>query len=152
MIMMISAIGVVLAVFGVGLRLRAQKDRAARAAWLTTRGAVVSSRVTVEEVPGENGGSFDRFGANYSYAAAGTPHRGYIYSDKAKHHKTLLAKYPAGGAVDVFYDPAKPGHSEIRDPLVLAGGWIDGLYRFGFVLIPLGAIVALVGLVLPLVQ
>lgn len=35
---------------------------------------------------------------------------------------------------------------------MLAGGWIDGLYRFGFVLIPLGAIVALVGLVLPLVQ
>ena len=151
MIMMISAIGVVLAVFGVWLRLRAKKDRAARAAWLTTRGAVVSSRVTVGRTRRERR-QFRQVRRQLQLRGRRHAARGYIYSDKAKHHKTLLAKYPAGGAVDVFYDPAKPGHSEIRDPLVLAGGWIDGLYRFGFVLIPLGAIVALVGLVLPLVQ
>lgn len=150
--MIIVAIGVVLLVIGVWLRLRAKKEQAGRVAWPATSGAIVSSRVTVEEVGGETSGSFDRFGAYYNYAIAGAPHQGYIYSDRAKNHKALLAKYPAGAVVEVFYDPAKAAHSEIRDPLVLAGGWMAGLYRLGFVLIPMGAIVAIVGLALLVVQ
>jgi hypothetical protein len=149
--MMVVALGVVLAALGVWLRLRAAKDRTRRVAWPATSASIASSRVTVEEVPGENGGSFDRFTAVYTYSIDGTPQRGYVYSDKTKHHRTLLARYPAGAAVEVFYDPMKPARSEIRDPLMLAGGWAAGLNRMGYVLVPMGAIVAVIGVVLRLV-
>src|ERR1039458_1689664 len=76
--MILIAIGIVLAVLGVWLWRRAVKNRAGRVAWLATRGSIVSSGVTREEVPGENGGSFDRFNAYYTYAIDGTPQRGSV--------------------------------------------------------------------------
>jgi hypothetical protein len=145
--MIIVAIGIVLTALGVWLWRRAVKNRAARVAWLATRGSITSSGVTVEKSSAENGGTTTRFAAYYTYAIDGTPQRGYIYTDRTKNHKTLLAKYSAGTPVDVFYDPAKPSRSEIRDPLVFAGGWSAGLDQLSYVLMPGGAIAVVVGLI-----
>lgn len=146
--MVVIAIGVLLAAVGVLLWRLAVNNRAGRTAWLATRGSIASCGVTLQEVPGENSGTFDRFGAHYTYAIDGTPQRGYIFTDKAKNHKILLTKYSAGTTVEVFYDPAKPARSEIRDPFVQTGGWSAGLDRLGYVLMPMGAITATVGLIL----
>jgi hypothetical protein len=148
MLTLLIPLGVLLFVLGVWLWRRGKRDRAGRVGWPSTSGAVDSSGVTVSKGDSDSVGSDRRFAAYYSYSVAGTPHRSYVFSDKARNHKALLAKYPVGAAVQLFYDPAKPAHSEIRDPLVLPGGWVDAPYQLGAVLIPGGVIVALVGLML----
>jgi hypothetical protein len=145
---LVVVFGIVAIALGFWLRRRTAKDRKTRVSWPTTVGSIAASRVALEDTGGENSVSFTRFSAVYTYAPDGTQHRGNIYSDRAKNHKTLLAKYPTGATVEVFYDPAKADRSEIRDPLVLAGGWAAGLSRFGVILVPMGAIVAVIGLVL----
>jgi hypothetical protein len=145
----VGCAGVAAIVLGVWFRVRARMDRSRRAAWSATAGSIESSGVTVRE---SRTGDVDttryinRFSAVYSYATGGTSYRGSIFSDQKKNHPALLTKYHAGAAVQVFYDPAQPAHGEIRDPLVLAGGWAAGLNRSGLVLIPVGFILAFLGL------
>jgi hypothetical protein len=144
------ALGVVLVIAGFWLRIRGRKVRAARVGWPSARGAVQTARITLEE-GGENSGSYNRFSVWYGYSVAGAAQKGFAFSDRSRDHPALVKKYSAGAPVEVFYDPAKPASSEVRDPVLQAGGLEAGLYRFGLVAIPIGSILAVIGLAIGIV-
>ncbi len=92
-------------------------------AFTRTRGSVLVSRV--EEMPGPEEAGGTRFAAVIRYGfeargrryesdriSAGAP-AGAASSD-AQDARRLVARYPAGSAVDVWFDPADPGRSVLE--------------------------------------
>lgn len=128
---------------GVYFHRLSRKEAATKASWPTTPATIGSSGVTRQRTPGENGGEFDRYSIHYSYEVGGETFRGMFYSDKPKNFPALQAKYAPAGTFPVYYNPAKPSHSEVRDQLGRMGGVSWGwaaflLYIFGVLVMFLG--------------
>lgn len=90
---------------------------AAARAWPTTPGRVVGGRIERRSIALPRGGRAVSYGAiiEYEYEAAGRRHRSARYSVSGPHYfsferraKRLMARFPAGAAVTVAYDPAAP--------------------------------------------
>ncbi|MDX2441130.1 MAG: DUF3592 domain-containing protein [Desulfobacterales bacterium] len=73
----------------------------------------------------------------YSYSVAGQNYENVTLSFKQDSHtqskeyaESIIAKYPPGGAVTVYYKPNSPSNSTIETGL--GDGWVNRLCRFLF--------------------
>jgi hypothetical protein len=96
---------------------RLKRDVAAARAWPTVPGRVVAGRIDSRTIALPRGGRGVSYGAviEYEYVVAGGRHRsaryslsGPAYYSFERRAKRLLARFPAGAAVTVSYDPAAP--------------------------------------------
>lgn len=96
---------------------RLKRAVAAAGAWPTVPGRVVAGRIDERSISLPRGGRGVSYAAviEYEYEAAGRRHRsaryslsGPAYYSFARRAKRLLARFPAGTAVTVSYDPAEP--------------------------------------------
>lgn len=96
---------------------RLKRAVAAARAWPTVPGRVVDGRVDMRSISVPRGGRAFSYGAiiEYEYEAAGRRHRsaryslsGPAYYSFERRAKRLLARFPAGTAVTVSFDPAAP--------------------------------------------
>lgn len=96
---------------------RLKRAVAAARAWPTVPGRIVAGRIDQRSISLPRGGRAVSYGAivEYEYEAAGRRHRsaryslsGPAYYSFERRAKRLLARYPAGTAVAVSYDPAAP--------------------------------------------
>jgi hypothetical protein len=130
-------------IIGVGwlLHLRAQSHGRRAQAWPTTQGTVLSSEVVAVPVMGN---TMLTPAVTYRYEVAGQalesaglrigePH---VFNTPAK-AKALADKYPAGAAVTVHYDPAKPASTAL-DLAIGEGYGPLMVYSFGGTLLVLG--------------
>ncbi len=100
------------------------REAGGKSAWPKVAAKVESSGITEQSTSGEDGGGeIEQYQVLYRFTAEGASHQGMLYSDDKKHFAPLLAKYPAGAEIPVFYCPGKPSHNELRDPLGKAGGF-----------------------------
>lgn len=96
---------------------RLKRAVAAARAWPTVPGRVVAGRIDQRSISMPRGGRAVSYGAviEYEYEAAGRRHRsaryslsGPAYYSFERRAKRLLARFPAGTAVTVSYDPMAP--------------------------------------------
>lgn len=132
---------------------RLKRAVAVARAWPTAPGRVVAGRIDARTIALPRGGRGVSYGAmiEYEYEAAGRRHRSQRYSLSGPHYfsferraRRLLARFPAGAAVSVSYDPADPenGVISIDAPaifmfrvvfwvcLALVGWLIGGVFLF----------------------
>jgi hypothetical protein len=123
-------IAAALALVGVGavFHLRSLAEAMTKASWPTTRATVLSSGVSTPA--GRDG--YDRYAIDFAYEVEGSPFDALFYSDRARNFPALSAKYGDGATFDVFYNPARPAHVEVRDPLGRMGVWSWGLAAYLF--------------------
>jgi hypothetical protein len=85
------------------------------AAWPTTQGEILTSRVTVPATHSSDDEADCAVEISYRYAVGGKEHRGsHIHAGREammvrRAAESLAAKYPAGAKVEVHYRPDKPG-------------------------------------------
>ena len=112
-----GALGLILSRIG-----RLKRAVAAARAWPTAPGRVVGGRIEERSIALPRGGRGVSYGAmiEYEYEAAGRRHRCQRYSLSGPHYfsferraRRLLARFPAGAAVTVSYDPAEPHNGVI---------------------------------------
>jgi hypothetical protein len=124
---MAAAGGLVLV--GLVFQMRDICETAAKASWPTTRATVTASGLAAKQTMVS---VFDRYLVDFSYAVDGSAVAGLFYSDKAKDFAALAAKYAAGAVFDVFYNPERPAHVEVRDRLGRMGVWSWRLIAYLF--------------------
>jgi hypothetical protein len=126
---------------------RAIGEKRSKPDWPSTPGRVRRSGVFPLQQMGAMGTRLLRFEARYEYQVEGKRLRGLLYSTYRRNFAALKAKYPSGAALNVFYDPAHPKRSDLREQLGSYGGLTPANLAF-FLLIVGGALVCL-GLQLP---
>jgi hypothetical protein len=121
-----AKVSVFAACFGLAalmLFLGARRRSKAAQGWPSVRGTIVKSEVEEfwERTDGHSSKSY-RAAVEFAYAVRGRDYRGNqikldvkVSGSQAGAAK-VTAKYPAGGAVDVPYDPANPGRAALENP------------------------------------
>lgn len=128
--------------------LRGQKSRG----WPNVSGSILSSRISVHESTDDDGSTTTNYGVAllYRYSVGGQEYQGtrrtftdVNTSSRARAEK-ILATYPQGGSVTVYYDPQKPSTSV----LVPGVSWISYLFLalgLAFLLFGLAGALGLLG-------
>jgi hypothetical protein len=102
---------------------RLRRQVTAAKSWPSTEGIIVDGSLHTFQMSLPRGGPIIRFGANitYEYAVGEVLYRnsrfnvdGPQYHSSQRKAEALLAKYPIGTEVTVFYDPAAPQNSALR--------------------------------------
>lgn len=132
--------------FLVHMRIQAQGRKAQL--WPTTKGAVLSSDVAIEQVMGN---PMSTPAVTYSYEVGGqTLQSGGLrvgkprYFNKPDKAAALAAQYPVGSQVTVHYDPATPAITALD--LAIGEGYVPlMIYSFGGTLLVLGIFSAVMG-------
>ncbi len=138
-IIALVAAGLVLIAGGVFAWTRASAENSTRGSWPSVEGKVTSAAIRSEmEGSGNDKHRVTTFKIEYSYTVDGKAHNGNIYSNSLTHFPALQAKYANGGPVTVFYNPANPGHNDVREPLAQSGNLTTG--KIAFFLILLGVV------------
>lgn len=113
------------------------RDGEATKAWPSTSGEILSSRVDqdVRQERQDNGTIRERTtyraDITYSYTIQGVKYTGHRIraddtgGDRDKAYDTVN-EYPVGSIVDVFYDPADPGSSVLRQGADTVAVWMFG--------------------------
>ena len=122
-------------------------------AWPSTTGVIIESKLSSRRVTGstKNAGSHTRYFpiVKYTYELEGTEFTGDririggLEGDEAEIRR-VLAEYPVGSEVRVFYSPDAPQQS------VLQTGIFGGAYValvFGFIMLVIGALMLLFGII-----
>jgi hypothetical protein len=92
--------------------LRGQKSRS----WPSVTGSVLSSSISEHESTDDDGSSTTNYGVSllYSYSVGGQEFQGTrrtftdVKTNSRSRAEKILAMYPQGGSVTVYYDPQKP--------------------------------------------
>lgn len=138
-IVALGAAGLLLLAAGIFAWTRARAENSASVSWPSVAGTVTSATMSSEmEGTGQERRRVTKFTVAYRYAVDGMSHTGSVYTENLTHFPALEAKYRSGGPVTVFYNPANPGHHDIREPLAHNGNLTTG--KLAFFLIVLGVI------------
>ncbi len=150
MIGYIIAIGisaVILIKFGSDI-FKAQKSRS----WPTAPGTVLGSRMESSQSRDEDGDIRTTYGATiqYKYLVDGQEFQGdrrtfsNVRTSSVRNTQKILARYPSGGSVDVYYDPDDPS-SSVLEPGVGASTYILLLVAIGFFVFGIAGALGLIG-------
>lgn len=119
-----------------------QRDAAKR--FVATRGVVIASRVKTHPGDGDSGPTYEAK-VKYSYEVRGHQYtsRRYAYampsSSDPSQAERIVADYPPGKTIDLWYDPQDPGESvlQLRTPIL---NYFMLLFMQPFIVIGLGLI------------
>jgi hypothetical protein len=138
---------VVLIIFGRNI-LQGQKSRS----WPTVSGTILQSSLEVHHQTDDDGSTSTTYGVmvSYQYSVSGQEFVGNrrtfsnVRTGSRRRAEALLARYPQGGQVDVFYDPQDPS------TCVLETGVSGGTYALlafvvVLVLIGLAGVLGIIG-------
>jgi hypothetical protein len=144
-------VGIVIVVIGAGLFFPARSARKRdqmRQSWPTAKGTVTSSEVVQPQalaaVPSKSPNQFDA-SVKYEFRAGGQLHFGasvsyprYLY--RKEEADRIVSRYPAGGAVTVYYNPEdfRECYLEIQNTAKY--------YRTGMVIMAAGVLIILFGI------
>lgn len=114
----ILLVALVLAVIAAAVWQTWSRQQASRN-WPSAEGRILAARIVESDDGSNNGEGSRRFTveAEYEYRVAGRMHHGTRIRHAHAGHRlreeaeTELARYPLGGRVEVFYDPARPEQS-----------------------------------------
>ena len=135
-ILALVAAGVVLIAGGIYAWTRASAENSTRDSWPSVVGKVTSAAIHSEmEGSGKDKHRVTSFKIEYSYTVDGKAHNGNIYSNSLTHFPALQSKYTNGGPVTIFYNPANPGHHDVREPLARSGNLTTGAIAFFLILL-----------------
>ena len=152
----------VLVFAGVGIFLiykgmQSRKQAEASQGWPSTQGVVGESRVTHSTHTDSDGDTSDSYApqVEYTYQVGGQEYRGKNltfgfkqgYGSPAK-AEAITARYPAGGTVNVFYDPANPQQAVLERK---AGGF-GATLAIGIIFLVIGLCLACPGTIFLLVS
>jgi hypothetical protein len=117
-VLLISLLMLALAVLFIGLGLRQRRRVQASQRWPSTLGKIVSSRIV--EGSSSDGGRTIGAEVVYSYTVAGQEYRsdhrsiGGGGSGSIAGENAIIARYPAGSSVTVYYNPSTPGDAVLE--------------------------------------
>ncbi len=125
-------IGLILLAFWYFLRRRASKTMR----WPSVNGRIIDSRLV--EGRDSDGDRTLTASVIYAYEVAGAQLQGnsIAVGGGSGNPKQIVARYPAGAEVQVFYDPAKP-KSAVLEP---GGSGLKGLLVVGLITVVVGVI------------
>ncbi len=131
---------------------QSRKTAEASQGWPSTAGQINESRVahsTHTDTDGDSSDSYTPY-VEYTYQVAGQDYTGKDLSfgfkqgyGNASKAQAMLAKYPVGAQVNVYYDPVDPQKAVLERQ---AGGYGAGLV-LGIIFIVIGLVLGCVGIV-----
>jgi hypothetical protein len=112
--------------------------------WPTAPGTILYTGLETHESTDEDGDTSITYGAsiNYRYTVSGQDYEGArrsfsdVRTSSRRRAEQILARYPQGAAVDIYYDPGDPTSSVLE----------AGVGMSAYVFAALGAVMILIGL------
>jgi hypothetical protein len=88
-----------------------------KSGWPKTEATVRTSVISSESSGARYGGTVLRCSVEFDYSIDSVALHGWFFSHKRKHFSALQTKYKDGAVFDLFYNPKRPSHSEVRERL-----------------------------------